>query len=175
VQALGKLKGAHRLAISLWVRHAKSTANVTLGVGPLLGPHHHNASTINARDARNDCPVITGASIAAQLYKLSAKRLKQFGGTWSMYLACALHMTPRLGLVEVWPKLWRQVSITLVLENLVGTIRHLARRVGNGRKNGTDHCASTLRDTSDHPADQAHTRNRNLSIERHRWCGEWLQ
>ncbi len=107
VQALGKLKGAHRLAIPLGVRHAESATNVALGVGPLLGADHHNATTINARNARDDRAVITGASIAAQFYKFSAKRLQQFGGTWSMHVACALHMAPRLGLVEVRPKLRR--------------------------------------------------------------------
>ena len=76
MESFGKLEGAHRLAIPLWVRHAESTANIALGVGPLLGPHHHNPTTIDARDARNDCPVITGASIAAQFYKFSAKRLQ---------------------------------------------------------------------------------------------------
>ena len=68
VQALGKLEGAHRLAIPLRVRHAKPAANVALGVGPLLGANHHNASAVDARNARNDRSVITGASIAAQLY-----------------------------------------------------------------------------------------------------------
>ena len=84
-------------------------------------------------------------------------------------------MTPRLGLIKVRPKLWRQVSVALILKDLVGTICHLVRRVGNRREHRTNHCASTLRDASDHATDQAHTRNRNLSIERHRWCGEWLQ
>jgi hypothetical protein len=134
VQALGKLKGAHRLAIPLWVRHAESAANVALSVGPLLGADHHNASPVDARNTRNDCAVITGTSITTQLYKLSTKRFKQFSSAWSVHLARALHMTPRLGLVKVWPELWRQVSVALILKNLVGTIRHLACRVCNGRK-----------------------------------------
>jgi hypothetical protein len=116
------------------VRHAKSTANVALGIGPLLGADHHNASPVDARNARNDCAVVTGTSITAQLYKFSAKSLKEFGGSWSIHLARALYVTPRLGLIKVRPKLWRQVSVALVLKNLVGTIRHLRSGVGNGRK-----------------------------------------
>ena len=131
VQALGKLKGAHRLAIPLWVRHAESAANVALGVGPLLGPHHHNASPIDARNARNDRAVITGAPIAAQLHKLSAKRLKQFSSAWSIHFAGALHVAPRLGLIKVRPKLWRKVSVALVLKDLVGAIRHLRSGISN--------------------------------------------
>jgi hypothetical protein len=174
VQSLGKLKGAHRLAVPLRVRHAETAANVALGVGPLLGPHHHNASTIDARNARDDCAVITGTSITAQLYKFCTERFKQFSSAWSVYLAGALHMAPRFGLVEVWPKLWRKVSVALVLKNLVGAIRHLVRSISDWRKHRTDHRASTLRHAGDHAANQANARNRNLSIERHRWCRKWL-
>ena len=84
-------------------------------------------------------------------------------------------MAPRLGLVEVWPKLGCQVSVALILENLVGTIRNLRRRVGDGREHRADHRASALRHAGDHAADQANARNWNLAIERHRWCREWLQ
>jgi fructose/tagatose bisphosphate aldolase len=107
--------------------------------------------------------------------QICRERLEQFGSAWSVYLAGALHMAPRFGLVEVWPKLWRQVSVPLVLKNLIGTIRHLVCGVGNGRQHGANHCASTLRHAGDHATNQAHTRNRNLAIERHCWCWKWLQ
>jgi hypothetical protein len=132
MEALGKLKGAHRLAIPLRVRHAKSATNVAFGVGPLLGAHDHNASPVDARNARNDGAIIASATIAAQLNEFSTERLKQFGGAWSVHLARTLHVTPRFGLIEVRSKLWRQVSVALVFENLISTIRHLACGVGNG-------------------------------------------
>ena len=157
------------------MRHAKSTTNVALGVGPLLGADHHNATTIDARNARDDCAVITGTSITAQLYKFCTERFKQFSSAWAVHVASALHMAPGLGLVKVWPKLWRQVPVALVFENLVGAVRHLRRGIGNGREHRTDHRASTLRHAGDHAADQANARNADLSIERHRWCWKWLQ
>ena len=67
------------------------------------------------------------------------------------------------------------MSVALVFENLVGAVRHLARRIGNGREHRTDHRASALRHAGDHAANQANARNADLSIERHRWCRKWLQ
>ena len=173
--SFGEFKGAHRLPVALRVRHAEAATDLALRVAALLRSHHHNASPINARNASNNRAVITGASITTQLNKVGVQRLKKLCGAWSLRISGAAHMTPRLLLLKVRPELWCKVSITLVLKNLIGAIRHARCGIGNWRQDAADHRASTLRNTAHHTTNQPNARNVDLLIERNSWSRKWLQ
>jgi hypothetical protein len=174
MQSFGELKGAHRLPVALRVRHAEAATDVALRVATLLRSNHHDASSINARNARNDRAVITSASITTQLNKVGVQRLKELCGAWSLRIPGAAHMTPRLLLFKVRPELWCKVSITLILQDLIGAIRHTRCSRSNWRQDAADHRAGTLRNTSHHATNQSNAWNVDLLIERHGRCWEWL-
>jgi hypothetical protein len=157
------------------MRHAEAATDVALRVTSLLRSNHHNASSINARNASNNRAVITGASITTQLNKVGVQRLKELCGAWSLRISGTAHVTPRLLLLKVRPELWCKVSITLVLKNLIGTIRHARCGIGNWGENAADHRASTLRHAAHHATNQSNARNVDLLIERNGWSRKWLQ
>ena len=84
-------------------------------------------------------------------------------------------MTPRLLLFKVRPEFWCKVSITLVLQDLVGAIRHARCGRSNWRQDAANHCARTLRNTSHHATNQSNAWNVDLLIERHGRSWKWLQ
>jgi hypothetical protein len=175
VEALGELKGALRLSVALRVWHAEAAANVALGVAPLLRANHHNASSINARDPRDDRAVITRAAITAQLYELGVERLKELCGARSVHVARATHVTPRLLFGKVRTEFWRKVSVALVLQDLIGAVRYLACNVGNWCEHAADHGACTLRHAAHHTTNESNARNVDLLIERNGRGWKWLQ
>jgi hypothetical protein len=157
------------------VRHAETAPNIALRVAPLLRANHHNASSINACNASNNCAVITGASITTQLHKVGVQRFKELCGAWSLGISGAAHVTPRLLLFKVRPELWCKVSVALVLKDLIGTIRHARCSIGNWGENAANHRASALCNTAHHATNQSHAWNVDLLIERNGWSRKWLQ
>ena len=156
------------------MRHAEAATDVALRVATLLRSNHHDASSINARNPRNDRAIITGTSITAQLHEVGVERLKKLCSAWSLRIPSATHMTPRLLLFKVRPELWRKVSITLVLQDLIGAIRNARCGRCHWRQDAADHCASALRNTSHHATNQSNAWNVDLLIERHSRCRKWL-
>jgi hypothetical protein len=157
------------------VRHTETATDVALRVATLLRSNHHDASSINARNARNDRAVITSASITAQLNKVGVQRLKELCGAWSLRIPGAAYVAPRLLLFKVRPKLWCKVSITLVLQNLISTIRNARCSRSDWRQDAADHRPRTLRNTSHHATNQPNAWNVDLLIERDGRSWKWLQ
>ena len=84
-------------------------------------------------------------------------------------------MTPRLLFWKVRTEFWCKVSVALVLQDLIGAVRHLARNVGDWCEHAADHGACTLRHAAHHTTNQADAWNVRLLIERNGWSRKWLQ